>query len=334
MAPINTGLFYNGHLTDNYYDFHSKRSGNNIGIVYVGNVAIDKKMLTNSNTAYFTKDNLSEWTRLTDTISKKGSVPAIQLGCRISRIPAMRELVNNKPNEYIEKARDEINKLSVSEIDHVVDQFIDAAKKAYACGFKILQIHAAHGYFLSLLCNPIFNFRKDKYNVTDALCIKNIIYCLAKELPDVLLDVRISFLSGINPCTAEIEAGFKLLNLLSALPLDIISISNGIYNIDKRYIYPLNDNSEKIILKFGNQLAKQFPDKLFNLAGNLSNVKKLLEYESDNLLFSFGRQLLCDPEFITKSLNNQESLIRRCSYCGQCHYYSNNNDFLQYSCII
>ena len=53
--------------------------------------------------------------------------------------------------------------LTVDEIHAIVDQFRDAAWRAYDIGFDAVEIHAAHGYLLSQFLDPLINEREDEY---------------------------------------------------------------------------------------------------------------------------------------------------------------------------
>ncbi len=53
--------------------------------------------------------------------------------------------------------------MSVEDIQQVVDDFGQAARRAQMAGFDGVQIHAAHGYLISQYLSPAFNHRDDDY---------------------------------------------------------------------------------------------------------------------------------------------------------------------------
>lgn len=53
--------------------------------------------------------------------------------------------------------------MSEQDIHDVVELFISAALRAQKAGFDGVQIHAAHGFFLSRCISPAHNHRHDSY---------------------------------------------------------------------------------------------------------------------------------------------------------------------------
>jgi 2,4-dienoyl-CoA reductase-like NADH-dependent reductase (Old Yellow Enzyme family) len=53
--------------------------------------------------------------------------------------------------------------LTLAEIESIVNAFAEAAKRALAAGFEILEIHSAHGYLLHEFLSPLSNQRTDQY---------------------------------------------------------------------------------------------------------------------------------------------------------------------------
>ncbi len=50
-----------------------------------------------------------------------------------------------------------------ADMDRVRDEFVRATELAVACGFDMLELHAAHGYLLSSFLTPVSNRRTDAY---------------------------------------------------------------------------------------------------------------------------------------------------------------------------
>ena len=48
-------------------------------------------------------------------------------------------------------------------IQEVILAFADAAKRAVAAGFDVIEIHNAHGYLLHSFLSPVSNKRTDQY---------------------------------------------------------------------------------------------------------------------------------------------------------------------------
>ncbi|MFJ8635757.1 NADH:flavin oxidoreductase/NADH oxidase [Streptomyces sp. NPDC093568] len=53
--------------------------------------------------------------------------------------------------------------LTVAEIQEIVGQFADAARRALAAGFEVAEIHGAHGYLINEFLSPYSNHRTDEY---------------------------------------------------------------------------------------------------------------------------------------------------------------------------
>jgi 2,4-dienoyl-CoA reductase-like NADH-dependent reductase (Old Yellow Enzyme family) len=53
--------------------------------------------------------------------------------------------------------------LDGAELDALVQQFVDAAGRAQAAGFEVVEIHMAHGYLLHEFLSPLSNQRTDDY---------------------------------------------------------------------------------------------------------------------------------------------------------------------------
>ena len=53
--------------------------------------------------------------------------------------------------------------LSKEDIRKIIAEFRRAAERAVAAGFRVIEIHAAHGYLINEFLSPVSNVRKDEY---------------------------------------------------------------------------------------------------------------------------------------------------------------------------
>ncbi|MDX1875831.1 NADH:flavin oxidoreductase/NADH oxidase [Mycolicibacterium sp. 120266] len=58
--------------------------------------------------------------------------------------------------------------LDRSDIERIVAGFADAARRAAAAGFRVLEIHGAHGYLIHQFLSPVSNTRTDDYGGSPA----------------------------------------------------------------------------------------------------------------------------------------------------------------------
>ena len=120
--------------------------------------------------------------------------------------------------------------LDLDGIAHITQAFGDAARRAYACGFKVVEIHAAHGYLLHEFLSPLSNQRTDKYggsfeNRTRMLC--EVTQCIRKEWPEHLpLFLRISATDWADGGWT-IQDSVALARMLKPLGVDLVDCSSG-----------------------------------------------------------------------------------------------------------
>ncbi|WP_397449519.1 NADH:flavin oxidoreductase/NADH oxidase [Pseudomonas sp. NA-150] len=153
-------------------------------------------------------------------LGKQGSVPASEGGWTPwAPSPIAFDPNHTKPVQLTEE-----------QIQFVIDSFVASAKRALIAGFKVVEIHAAHGYLLHQFLSPISNQRQDQYGgsfdnrirltlqVTEAVRA-----AWPEELP---LFVRVSATDwvedGWNP-----DETVELARRLKAIGVDLIDVSSG-----------------------------------------------------------------------------------------------------------
>jgi 2,4-dienoyl-CoA reductase-like NADH-dependent reductase (Old Yellow Enzyme family) len=115
-------------------------------------------------------------------------------------------------------------------IDGIVAAFEAAAKRALAAGFKVLEIHAAHGYLLHEFLSPVSNRRSDEYGGSlenRMRLLLRIAERLRTLMPNELaLFTRISATDWTEGGW-DIEQSVELAKRLKAHGVDLIDVSSG-----------------------------------------------------------------------------------------------------------
>lgn len=120
--------------------------------------------------------------------------------------------------------------LDAVEIAGVIDQFAAAARRAVAAGFRVLEIHAAHGYLLHEFLSPITNRRGDSYGGSfgnRTRIVREVAQAVRAQMPaESPLFVRVSASDWVEGgWTVEDSAALAL--DLKALGVDLIDASSG-----------------------------------------------------------------------------------------------------------
>jgi len=115
-------------------------------------------------------------------------------------------------------------------IDDVVTAFENAVRRALAAGFKLIEVHAAHGYLLHEFLSPLSNHRTDQYGgslenrmrLVLRVC-ERVRALVPAELP---VFVRISGTDWVEGGW-DIEQSVILAQHLRDLGIDLIDVSSG-----------------------------------------------------------------------------------------------------------
>lgn len=115
-------------------------------------------------------------------------------------------------------------------INSVVQAFEDAARRALKAGFKVLEIHSAHGYLLHEFLSPLSNRRQDQYGGSlenRMRLVLRVAERLRRLMPNEFpLFVRISATDWAEGGW-DIEQSVELAKRLKEVGVDLIDVSSG-----------------------------------------------------------------------------------------------------------
>lgn len=184
-------------------------------------------------------------TRIAALIARLGAVPAIQLAHAGRKASVQRPWEGGKPVppeyggwvplapspiSYVEGAT-EPHALSGAEIAAIVGEFAASTRMAREAGFRIIELHAAHGYLLHSFLSPISNRRNDAYGGDPGgrmRALMETLDAIRAEWPDELpLFVRLSctdWMAGGLTVADAVDIGRRL---AARGDVDLIDCSSG-----------------------------------------------------------------------------------------------------------
>lgn len=212
---------------------------------------------------------------------------------------------------------------SREEIKEIVTSFGEAALRAKKANFHGVQIHGAHGYFLSQFLNPYYNKRDDEYggNIENR---SRIIFEVYEEIrkkvgENYFVSIKINcedFMIG----GSSLEDTLYVCKKLSEMGIDLIEISGGSASSEagKGAIRMIKDENEESY--FFDQCKKiaDFISVPIALVGGNKDIKKLDKIlNSSNIEFiSFSRPLVSEPDLISRWETDKKK--SRCISCNKC----------------
>ena len=181
-------------------------------------------------------------------------------------------------------------------IEKVKSDFKSATLRVIEAGFKVLEIHAAHGYLLHQFLSPISNHRNDEYGGSFENRIRLLLEIVEsvqglwpKENP---LFVRISATDWANGGWTA-EESVRLSTVLKEMGIDLIDTSSGGLTLAQEI--PISAGYQ---VKFSSAIKKE-TDILTGAVGLITTAQQaetILQNGEADLIF-IAREFLRDPYF-------------------------------------
>ncbi len=120
--------------------------------------------------------------------------------------------------------------LTPAEIEEIQSAFVTAARRAFDAGFRVIEIHAAHGYLFHEFLSPLSNKRTDSYGGSfenRTRFLRDTVAVIRKSVPERCpLFVRISATDWVEGGW-DLNQSIELSRQLKALGADLIDCSSG-----------------------------------------------------------------------------------------------------------
>ena len=265
-----------------------------------------------------TADDLGIWMddhveflkRITEFLHEHGAVPGIQLAHAGRKASHLSPWKSGRPLEKNEGAWETFapsalpykegqplpKAMSKNDIKKVVHDFEEAAIRALKAGFKVIEIHAAHGYLINEFLSPISNKRTDEYGGSFENRIRllvELVEAVRKIITyDLPLFVRISATDWVDGGWT-IEDSIQLSKVLRDKSVDLIDCSSG--GNSPHQVIPVKPMYQ---VPFAEAIKKEtgILTGAVGLITNAIEAEQILKEEKADIII-LARQFLRDPYF-------------------------------------
>ncbi len=230
------------------FDFLVRRAGNGAAIVYTEAIVTDYECAQGypGQARILKEKQIEAWKPVVESIRSEGTVAIMQIfHCGrmawpevnpAGRVIAPSPVAPSQNNPLTNEPYPVPEKITLLEIEQVIEGFIETARGAVAAGFDGVEIHGAHGYLISQFLSSYSNKRTDAYGgAVENRCrfAHEVIQAVRPVVPDDrLFTFRIS-----NWGVADMEVSLfeskeeylEVIRLLSKEPIDALSVSTYMF---------------------------------------------------------------------------------------------------------
>lgn len=245
MSPMCQYSSEDGFANHWHFVHYGTRAVGGVGLVMVEATAVSPEgRITPYDLGIWKPEHIAGLKEITDFIHSHGSVAGIQIA------HAGRKASHNSPTKggnqlsaneggwqtigpsalAFDSSENPPLEMTLSDISLVVEQFRNAAKRALEAGFKVVEIHGAHGYLVHEFLSPVSNKRTDKYGdrfENRSRLLLEIVDAVKEVWPeDFPLFVRLSVSDWVEHGW-DLSESLKLSVMLKEKGIDLIDCSSG-----------------------------------------------------------------------------------------------------------
>ena len=330
LAPMGTSLQGpNGTVTKEMVDYFEARARGGTGMIISPFTSVDDRyraITIGLHSPLF----ISGISRLAEAVKFFGSKFILQISHFGGRIPsALTGIQAIAPSAIESPTFPEIPKeMSVSEIEEVIQMFINTATFAKSAGCDGVELHGAHGYLINQFVSPYTNKREDEYG-GDFNRRMNFISKIMEGIrnvcgKDFILGYKFSAYEhldgGVTP-----ELALEIAKFMARKGIDYIHVSAlsttipGFINTDFQSVPTIYHNVQGSLIPIAALIKKDLETTPVLGVGGISDPDIAESYIKEGKvdMLVLGRALIAEPEWVNKLKNG--GILRQCIKCQACY---------------
>jgi 2,4-dienoyl-CoA reductase (NADPH2) len=329
MAPMHTKFASeSGEVTDRLTSYLCERARGGLGLIILENTCIDWVYGRAAGNPVTIHDDLNRTglSNLVLAVHRYGAKIVTQLhftgrqNLRSNIVGGLAPVAPSPVKSNI--GGDEPRALEESEIEDIIQKYVDAARRTKECGFDGVELHAAHGYIFTQFFSPLTNLRNDKWGGSFENRARFPLEVVRRIRAEVGTAFPILYRLSVEervPGGTTLEDSLKLVKLLDEAGVDCFDVTAGIYD-SMEWIFTTHGVEPGSLLPLAEKV-KGVTDKpvigISRLGWDLDFSAQAIKDNKVDLV-SIGRSFLADPYIPKKYQQGREKEIRPCISCNDC----------------
>ncbi|UGY94690.1 NADH:flavin oxidoreductase/NADH oxidase [Streptomyces gobiensis] len=167
-----------GVATDWHFAHYAARATGGTGLILVEATAVSPEgRISPADLGIWNEQQVTALRRITGFLKEQGTVPGIQLAHAGRKASTGRPWLGGAPlgrEEHgwqplapsplpFDEGHPVPDELTGEQIERIVQEFAEGARRALDAGFEVVEVHGAHGYLIGEFLSPYSNHRTDAY---------------------------------------------------------------------------------------------------------------------------------------------------------------------------
>jgi len=351
MAGMGTNFgAKDGHVTERMKRYYEARARGGAGLIIVEVTAIDYPRGAGmpGQLGISSDEFIPGLKELTDVIHRHGAKTGIQL--HFAGVKAVMDIASGRkrfvptapslgtggiedftPEEMqatmgmmmTESSTLEFHEITIEEIGQLVEKYADAAVRARDAGFDGVEVHAGHGYIISMFISPAWNKRTDEYGGSienrSRLLIEVIKAIKKKAGNDFPVWFRFDAKEIMIDNGITLEDSCRTAQLADAAGADAVNVSTyGNPDLGIAFTEGMLIHKPGGFLPYAEQIKKSVSMPVIAVGRIEPEVGNRVIKKGKADFIAMGRKLLADPKLPKKLIERRPDDIRPCICCYTC----------------
>ena len=321
FAPVTDNFGIGDYVTDRMIKFYEDRAKGGVGLINIGYFTVNYPHNPLGIGMYDDKF-IPGIRKLTDACHAHGAKVGVELAFEENYAKR-----RGGPFEYIgpsdvatRAGKQRPRPLTTAEVEEIVEQFGDAARRAVEGGFDLIHILGSAGYPIAQFASPLTNRRTDKYGGSfekRLLLHTEIIQSMKKKAGD---DCIISWRMGgqdFMPGGNTLEDSVKIAQWLEKQGVQVINVTTGCHDSGVPFIQYFVPKGNWIFM--GERIKKGINIPVIvgtRIVDPIMADKIIGEGRAD--MIYLARPLIADAELVNKAKEGRFDDIVPCTSCCLC----------------